>query len=176
MLSLDGYMEGPGGTLDWHLVDEEFNDYAAGLLTQVDTLLFGRKTYEVMAAYWPTGKAMQDDPVIAGHMNTLQKVVCSRTLPHADWHNTSVYGSDALERIKALKATEGKDIALLGSCNLASSLLVAGLVDEWRIISVPVVLGGGTPFMRDVDFCRLKFDKSYVFNSGNVLNHYVPAP
>ena len=75
MVSLDGYFEGPDKELDWHLVDDEFNDYADDLLNSVDTLLFGRVTYQLMESYWPTPAAKTDDPIIAEKMNSLPKIV-----------------------------------------------------------------------------------------------------
>lgn len=73
MVSVDGFFAGANGEIDWHVVDEEINQYANALLNQVDTLLFGRVTYELMASYWPTPAATTDDPVIAGQMNNLAK-------------------------------------------------------------------------------------------------------
>ena len=80
MVSLDGYVEGPKGELDWHNVDEEFNEFAIDQLNSVDVLLFGRVTYQMMESYWPTQEAIKNDPFVAGHMNTKPKIVFSRTL------------------------------------------------------------------------------------------------
>src|SRR5215813_2951666 len=88
MVSLDGFFEGPDHSIDWHNVDEEFNEFAARQLDEVDTLVFGRVTYEGMASYWPTVSAIEDDPVIAGKMNSLPKIVFSRTLEMANWENS----------------------------------------------------------------------------------------
>lgn len=173
MLSLDGYVEGPNGELDWHNVDEEFNDYAISLLHYVDTLLFGRKTYELMAAYWSSAHAAEDDPVVAAHMNTLQKIVCSRSLTNADWNNSRIMNGDLVAGIRQLKQQDGKDIALFGSCDLARTLIKNDLIDEYRIITNPVMLGKGRPFMQGLDdLRRLQLHKTWIFNSGNVLNYY----
>lgn len=80
MVSLDGYLSGPAGELDWHVVDKEFFEYAEDMLNTADCILSGRKTYEMMAAYWPTPEARLNDPVIASKMNGLPKIVCSKTL------------------------------------------------------------------------------------------------
>ncbi len=77
MVSLDGFFERPNGELDWHNVDEEFNEFANEQLNSVDVLLFGRRTYELMANYWPTASAMRDDPIIAEEMNAMPKIVFS---------------------------------------------------------------------------------------------------
>jgi dihydrofolate reductase len=173
MLSLDGYFEGPNGELDWHNVDEEFNDYAICLLHKVDTLLFGRKTYEMMANYWPSPHAVEDDPVVADYMNSKDKIVCSRTLTKADWTNSRVLNENVVDSIKALKQQKGKDIAVFGSCDLAKTLMHENLIDEYRIITAPVMLGKGRSFMQGLEDVRsLKLNKTWIFNSGNVLNYY----
>src|SRR6266536_5768477 len=88
MVSIDGYYEGPNHEIDWHNVDAEFNDAAIKNLNSVDTLLFGRKTYQLMESYWPTEQALKDDPVIAGKMNSFAKIVVSKTLDKAEWNNS----------------------------------------------------------------------------------------
>ena len=129
MVSLDGYTEGPNGELDWHNVDEEFNDYAITFLHSVDTLLFGRKTYEMMAAYWPSPHAVKDDPIVAEHMNTLKKIVCSNTIKEVRWNNSELLDTNVAGHITQLKQQPGKDIAVLGSCGLMHTLMPHKLVD-----------------------------------------------
>src|SRR5690242_17515524 len=85
MVSLDGYYEAPGHNIDWHNVDEDFNTFAIEQLNSVDMLIFGRATYEMMAAYWPTPEALRDDPEVTTLMNTIPKLVISHTLDKADW-------------------------------------------------------------------------------------------
>jgi dihydrofolate reductase len=84
--SLDGYVEGPNHQIDWYLVDDEFNAYAVEMLKASDVLIMGRKTYELMAGYWPT--AADDDPVVKEKMNSMPKLVFSRTLKKVDWQNS----------------------------------------------------------------------------------------
>jgi dihydrofolate reductase len=173
MVSLDGFVEGPNSELDWHNVDEEFNDYAICLLHKVDTIIFGRKTYEMMAAYWPSQLAADDDPVVAGHMNSLKKIVFSNTIKEASWQNSEVSNSGLVESITQLKQAHGKDIAILGSCNLAQGLLKEKLIDEYRIITNPILLGRGKTLFHGFDGrLPLKLTKTWIFNSGNVLNYY----
>lgn len=88
--TVDGYYEGPNQEFDWPIVDEEFNKFAIEQLDEVDTLLFGRVTYQGMAAYWPTPAAEQDDPKVAAKMNQISKIVVSRTLDRPDWVNTRI--------------------------------------------------------------------------------------
>src|SRR6266571_6358903 len=103
MVSLDGFFAGPRGEFDWPLVDEGFNQFAIAQLDSVDTLLFGRVTYEGMASYWPTPEAIASDPAVARRMNELPKIVFSRTLDRAEWSNTRIARGDLAEAIAALK-------------------------------------------------------------------------
>ena len=111
VVTVDGYYEGPEGEFDWPVLDEEFNEFGLRQLEEVDTLLFGRVTYEGMAAYWPTPAAEQDDPRVAAKMNTLPKLVVSRTLDRADWANTRIVKDDVAAELTGLKQRPGKDIA-----------------------------------------------------------------
>jgi len=175
MVSLDGYFEGPKKELDWHRVDGEFNDYASDLLDSVDTLVFGRVTYELMASYWPTPAAMTNDPVIAAKMNSWPKVVVSRTLDKADWSNTRLIREHGAQEIERLKQLPGKDMAIFGSSDLAVSLVPSGLIDEYRIFVNPVVLGGGKALLAGLkERLDLHLIWSKVFKSGLVLLCYIP--
>lgn len=88
MITANGFYERGAWEIDWHNTDEEFNDFAIEQLDRMDTLVFGRKTYEGMLAYWPTPEAIAGDPIVAGKMNGLAKIVVSRTLERAEWSNT----------------------------------------------------------------------------------------
>jgi dihydrofolate reductase len=175
MVSLDGYFEGPNKELDWHLVDDEFNHYASHLLDSVDTLIFGRVTYQLMASYWPTLTARTDDPIIAGKMNNLPKIVFSRTLDKAEWQNTRLVRENAVEEIARLKRQPGKDMAIFGSSDLAVSLTRSGLIDEYRLFFSPIFLGAGKPVLRGLeDRLSVRLTKSRQFNSGVVMLCYQP--
>ena len=176
VVTLDGFYEGPNGEFDWPNVDEEFNEFAIAQVNDTDLLLFGRKTYEGMASYWPTPAAQQDDPMVAELMNTIAKVVVSTTLASADWSNTTVMGGNLAEEITKLKQQPGKSIAIFGSPSLTVSLLELGLVDELRVLVNPIVLGGGHSLFRTTrDRLRLELRQTRVFSSGNVLLTYRPA-
>jgi dihydrofolate reductase len=173
--SADGYYEGPNGEFDWPVVDEEFNQFALEQLDEVDTLVFGRRTYEGMASYWPTPAAEQDNPRITAAMNGLDKLVASRTLQEATWANTRLVRDDAAGELARLKRQPGKDMAIMGSSALTVSLLRAGLVDELRIMVMPVVLGDGHSLFRTADErIGLRLTGSRPFRSGNVLLTYQP--
>lgn len=174
--TVDGYYEGPNQEFDWPIVDEEFNKFAIEQLDEVDTLLFGRVTYQGMAAYWPTPAAEQDDPKVAARMNEISKIVVSRTLDRPHWANTRVIKANVAEELTKLKQQPGKDIAIFGSSNLTVTLLQLGLVDELRIMVNPVILGAGNSLFRTADKrISLQLLKTRPFNSGNVLLCYRPA-
>jgi dihydrofolate reductase len=176
MTTLDGYYEGPNERFDFWVVDEEFNGFAVQQLDEVDTLLFGRVTYEGMAAYWPTPAGEADDPRVAARMNGLAKIVISQTLDKAEWANTRLIKDDVADELTKLKQESGKAIAILGSSDLTVSLLQMRLVDEARIMVNPVVLGAGKSVFRTArERISLKLLKSRPFDSGNVLLYYQPA-
>jgi dihydrofolate reductase len=174
--TVDGYYEGPNQEFDWPVVDDEFNEFAIEQLDEVDTLLFGRVTYQGMAAYWPTAAAEQDDPKVASRMNAVSKIVVSRTLDKAEWANTRLISDDVTVELTRLKERPGKDIAIFGSSDLTVSLLRAGLVDELRIMVNPIVLGDGKSLFRTADErISLKLLETRTFSSGNVLLYYQPV-
>jgi len=176
LVTLDGYFEGPRREIDWHNVDAEFNEYAIGMLNSVDTLLFGRVTYELMACYWPTPDAMKNDPIVAGKMNSLPKIVFSRTLDKVAWNNSRLVKSNVEEEIQKMKKQPGKDIVILGSGSIVSELAPLGLIDEYRLMVNPVVLGAGKPLFKGIkDRLNLKLIKAKTFKSGNVLLYYEAA-
>ena len=174
MVSLDGYFEMPNHDLSWHHVDTEFNEaFAIRQLEEIDTLLFGRKTYEMMASFWPTDLA-KDDPIVARLMNETPKVVFSHTLDKTDWSNTTLVADGAAEEVSRLKNQPGKDIAIFGSNNLCVSLMQDDLVDEFRIMINPVVVGAGTRLFDGIkDKVEMKRTaNSREFKNGNVLLTY----
>ena len=175
MVTLDGFFEGPDQDISWHNVDEEFNEFAIEQLGEIDTLLFGRTTYLGMASFWPTPFALENDPIIANLMNTMPKIVFSTTLEKAEWEHSRLVKDHLAEEIAQLKQQPGKDIAIFGSSNLATSFLQMGLIDEVRIIVNPVVLGSGTRLFEGIPGqLQLKLLKTKTFRSGNVLLYYQP--
>jgi len=175
LTTLDGYYAGPNGEIDWHNVDDEFNEFAIDQLNSVDTLLFGRATYGVMASYWPTPEAIANDPVVAGKMNQLQKIVFSKTLDKVVWENTRLIKANAPEEIAKLKEQPGKDLIIFGSSDLAVTLIPYGSIDEYRIMVNPIVLGNGKPVFKGIkDKLKLRLIKTKTFRSGNVLLFYQP--
>lgn len=175
MMTLDGYFEGPNHDISWHTVDQEFNDFAVAQLREIGTLVFGRVTYELMAGYWPSPAGVADDPIVAGLMNGLPKLVASRTLRKADWQNSRLIADDIGTEIDKLRRETGGDVAVFGSAQLLATLVAQDLIDEHRIMLSPIVLGAGVPlFQPEVGRLDLELVSSRVFGNGNVLLRYEP--
>lgn len=173
MMTLDGFFEGPNQEIDWHNVDQEFNEFSIEQTSSVDTLLFGRVTYQLMASYWPTETAVSADPLIADLMNRLSKIVFSRTLESVEWNNTRLISENAQKEIQNLKMQQGKDMAIFGSATLISSIM--DVIDEHRVMVNPVLLRRGIPLFKGTgDRLNLNLVSTRVFNSGNVLLTYQP--
>jgi dihydrofolate reductase len=176
MITVDGFFEGPDREIDWHNIDSEFNEYAIEQLNSADTLIFGRVTYELMAAWWPKPEALKNDPVVAQKMNSIFKIVFSKTLDVAAWENTLIIKEKFDQKIKELKHEKSKDIYIFGSADLASSLRRLNLIDEYRIIINPILLGKGNPLFKEWNTkLNLKLIRVKEFKSGNVLLCYRPA-
>ncbi len=175
MMTLDGFFEGTNHTLDWHNVDAEFNEFAVEQLNSVDTLIFGRKTYDLMVSYWTTPSVLTNDPIIANQMNSKNKIVFSKTMTKAEWNNTQLIKDNIIVEVEKLKQLQGKDLIIQGSANLASTFRQLDLIDEYRIMINPIILGQGTPlFKQTTERLNLKLIKTKTFNSGNVLLYYEP--
>jgi dihydrofolate reductase len=176
-VSLDGYFVDLHGDMSWaHSSDPEWNAFVQENAAGGGELIFGRATYDLMASYWPTPVALQNDPLVAEHMNSLPKVVFSRTMEKADWNNTRLVRGNIEAEIRMMKTRPGKDMLIFGSGTLVTQLAQAGLIDEYQVIINPVVLGSGkTMFEGLKDRLTLKLVRSRVFNNGNALLCYQPA-
>jgi dihydrofolate reductase len=173
LMSLDGFFEGLNKELDWFVVEQEFFEFARNQLFEVDTILFGRVTYEMMAGYWP--HTTDNDPVITDRMNNLPKIVFSKTLSKVEWNNSSLVKENVAEEIARLKQQPGKDMVIFGSGKLVSYLTQQGLIDEYRVILNPVILGTGNPLFKDLhDKLDLKLLHTKVLGSGVVILYYEP--
>jgi dihydrofolate reductase len=176
-VSLDGYFTDATGDMGWaHRYDDEWRAFSSGNASGDGELLFGRKTYEMMASFWPTAQAAQMLPEVAAGMNRMRKYVVSRTLAKADWQNTIVLKGELAGEIQKLKAGTGPDVVVLGSGSVVSQLTQARLVDEYQIVVIPVVLGQGRALFETVrDRLDLKLTKSKSFKNGNIVLWYEPA-
>lgn len=172
MVSVDGFFEGPNHEIDWHNVDSEFNEFAIAQLQNIDTILFGRKTYELMAHYWPTDVA-KDDPIVAGLMSTTAKIVFSKTITSPSWNNTKLIRTNVGNEITRLKKQKGRDIAIFGSNNFAVSLIRLHVLDEVHLMINPVALGKGNQLFQGLGRkVGLTLHATRTFTSGNVLVTY----
>jgi len=177
-VSLDGYFVDANGDMRWaHDVpqDGEFDGFVAGNARGGGTLVFGRITYEMMAGYWRSPMAMENDPVVAERMNSLPKIVFSRTLETADWNNTTLYRADPAVEMRRLKQQAGADMAILGSGTLVAQLAQAGLIDQIQVVVNPVVLGRGRTLFEGVrNRLDLTLTGSRAFRNGKVVLSYAP--
>jgi dihydrofolate reductase len=175
VMTLDGYFESEPWGLDFHntVWGEELARFSIDQLATADTLLFGRATYEGMAAYWTTST---DEP-IASRMNEIGKVVFSNTLEQATWKHARLVRGRAEDEVARLKQQEGADMLIFGSALLSDSLRQAGLIDEYRIGLAPVVLGRGTPLFKPApEPFNLTLVESVPLRTGGVILQYRPAP
>jgi dihydrofolate reductase len=159
VMSLDGYVLGPNGEIDWITMDPGF-DFEP-FFARFDTVLVGRKTYEY-------GKAMGGGPTMAG----VTSIIASRTLKPEDCPGATLIGDGLADHVRELRAGDGKDIWLFGGGVLFRSLLDAGLVDEVGVAIMPVLLGGGVPLLAAGDRAKLRLTGSKVYESGVVSLEY----
>jgi dihydrofolate reductase len=187
-MSLDGVVQAPGGAEEdvsggfrhggWHMSymqDERAQGWALASIVEADGFVLGRRTYEIFAAYWPS--ASEEEQVIAEPLNTKPKHVASTTLrePLA-WQKSVLLVGDVAAAITALKQEDGGDLHVIGSAALVQSLIEHDLVDEFRLMIDPVVLGGGKRIFRDDGSLRpLRLVNSEVASTGAILATYVPA-
>ena len=178
MVSLDGYFVDARGDMSWAkntVPDPEFDAFTTRNAEGGGVLLFGRVTYEMMAGYWPTPLARRTAPGVAGRMNDGAKIVFSRTLREASWAHTTILAGDAADEVRRLKREAGPGLAILGSGTIVSRLASEGLIDEFQLIVIPVVLGAGrTPFAGIPERLDLALTRSRAFANGNVLLCYEP--
>ena len=173
LVSLDGFIAGPSGEIDWFSVGKDFESYIARDLQSIGVILFGRVTYELLAGYWPTATSDVNDPLLIEAMNTLPKIVFSRTLASAEWNNAVINRGDPVHETERMKSEGGKDIVIFGSRTIVSALSAAGLVDEYRIFVNPVILGAGRQQFDGVRHrIGLRLKETKVFGNGLVLLTY----
>lgn len=180
MVSLDGFIEGPKQDLSWHLVDDEFNKYAIDLLHSIDTIIFGRIAYELFESFWPAAmtdpSTTPDNLDIANQMNDMHKIVFSKTMEKVEWKNSKLIQQLVPEEITKMKQQEGKDMVIFGGAGIAQSFMRHELIDEYRIMVNPIILGKGKPLFEDMTHrMNLKLMKTRTFNSGVVMLVYEPT-
>lgn len=176
-LSLDGCYADARSDMSWaHTQDPEQAEFTASNAKGGGALVFGRITYEMMRAFWPTPAAAQTMPDVAAQMNALPKVVFSHTMKSADWNNTRVVNADLAGELRRLKSEKGPDMTILGSGSIVGQTAAAGLLDELQVMLVPVTLGAGKRLFdgipRSIAWRRQEVRQ---FGNGNVFLRYRPA-
>lgn len=173
-VSLDGCFTDSGGDMSWaHARDEEWQRFTNENAGGDAELVFGRKTYQMMAGFWPTPQAQQALPAVAASMNRMRKHVFSRSLRRVDWENSTLVSGDLAGEIRRLKSQLGPALLIMGSGEIVSQLTEAGLVDEYQVVTVPIVIGQGRSLFDGVTTRpRLKLKKSRSFQNGNVVSWY----
>jgi dihydrofolate reductase len=184
-VSLDGFIARPDGNLDWFLSGDDFEVEMLALLRSVDALLFGRVAYELLASYWPSagtqtaGEApggftsKEREREFARLMNETPKVVFSKTLAKANWGPVTLIRENIAEEISRMKQQPGKDLVLFAGAGIASTFMNLDLLDEYRLVVHPIVLGQGIPLVKDVRQERnLKLKAARTLTSGLVILQY----
>ena len=171
-VTLDGYVAGPDGQIDWGLPAEhpDVREWKIASLRKVGTHIMGRVTYQQMAAYWPA-----ETGDYALFMNSVPKVVFSKTLSAAEWPGTRVAGGDLAEEIAALRGESAGEIMAHGGAAFVQALSRLGLIDEYRLVVQPVALGNGLPLFKDLAKpLRLDLAEAKSFPDGTVIHVYRP--
>jgi dihydrofolate reductase len=177
LLSLDGYFGGPNGEIDWFGFDEESMEWSRKIMGAADSIVMGRRTFELMAQFWPTQSARDQEPYIAEHMTDLPKIVFSRTVESSTWKNTTFVRRPVAELIREQKQGTGGSILVLGSSLILADLWKEHLVDEVNVRIQPIVVGKGRPLFPQADSHQpLTLKESRMFQSGVTALRYEVLP
>jgi dihydrofolate reductase len=188
-VTADGYFAGPDGNLDWIVRDEEVDKEAMGGGPQADTLLLGRRTYEMFAGFWPKavdastaqsphggGQLSEEQRGMGEWLNEATKLVFSKTLKDAAWKNTRLIRELDPREIEKMKKQRGKDMMVLGSGSIVSQLTQHRLIDEYHFVMSPVLLGSGKQLFSGLSkSAKLKLLAAKGFKSGSVMLRYARA-
>ena len=176
-ISLDGFVAGPNGELDWVNIDDTIFDFVGTMTDKADTALYGRVTYEMMQSYWPTAgekpDASKHDKEHSVWYKKVSKVVLSKTMSEKGLENTTVISDQLADNINKVKNQDGKNILIFGSPTASYSLLSQGLIDEFWLFVNPVLLGQGIPLYKGVtETIKLKLIETKTFPCGVIALHY----
>lgn len=175
--SLDGFVADKNGSMNWIKVDEEMFDFVKEFTDEADCALYGRKTFEMMEAYWPTAanksNATKHDKDHSQWYNQVQKIVLSKTLSEKNFKNITILSNNIPEEVSKIKNQKGKDIIIFGSPSAAHLLEQNNLIDDYWLFVNPIILGEGIPvFARIKNKIDLKFVESKTFPCGVVALHF----
>lgn len=177
-ISLDGFVAGPNGEMNWIKVDEEIFDHVGKRIGESDTALYGRVTYEMMENYWPSAgdkpNASKHDIEHSSWYKKAHKVVLSKTMKDSALSNTTIIGDDLSERINEIKQQAGPDILLFGSPTATHSLIQQNLIDGYWLFVNPIILGQGIPLFADIkDKIKLQLLNIRQFSCGVTALDYL---
>jgi dihydrofolate reductase len=178
-MSLDGFVAGPNGELEWIRAEGEIFEYAIELTKSVDTAIFGRVTYQGMESYWPTVPANPESTALdlqhAHWIENACKLVFSKSLEKVEWNNSRLIRDNITEEMAKLKQQPGKNMMIFGSPSIAQTFMQLGLIDEYRLNLNPIILGSGIPLFKDsMDTINLKLVETKTFSSGVLGLNYQP--
>ena len=177
-ISLDGFVAGPNGEMNWIKVDEELFDYVGKRIGETDTALYGRVTYQMMESYWPTAgdapNASKHDVEHSRWYKNANKIVISKTLKEEGLRRTKIISDNLSERINEIKQQTGSEIALFGSPSATHSLIQENLIDGYWLFVNPIILGQGIPLFKNIkEKTKLKLLTTRQFTSGVVELNYI---
>jgi len=177
-ISLDGFVAGPNGEMDWIKVDEEIFDFVAKRIGVSDTSMYGRVTYQMMESYWPTAadkpNASKHDVEHSKWYKDVHKIVLSKTVESRDSTKTTFINDNLVEKINEIKQQSGKDILLFGSPSATHSLIQQNLIDGYWLFVNPIILGQGIPLFIDVkERINLKLLSTRQFTNGVTELNYI---
>lgn len=173
-LTINGFYKDLHDDISWHVHGDEGNKFSEAQLSLGNILLFGRKTYEMMASFWPTPMASELFPKVALGMNQAEKIVISNSMKEADWNNTKIINGQVINQLSELKIIALKNITILGSGSIVTQLTKAGLIDEYEFLIDPIAMGNGIPVFENIEQkLSLKLVSVNTFEkSGQVLLTY----
>jgi dihydrofolate reductase len=177
-ISLDGYFTDASNSMAWAKMDNdaEFNDFTTQNAQGGGVLLFGRVTYDMMAAFWPTPAASLKMPEVSERMNNGPKVVFSRRMEKAEWHNTTLVRDDLVGAVRRMKQEDGPGMVILGSGSIAAQLAAENLIDEYQVVVNPIALGAGrTMFDGLPQPMTMRCTMSRTFRNGKTFLSYQPV-
>jgi dihydrofolate reductase len=177
-VSLDGFVAGPNGEMNWITVNEEIFDHVGKRVAETDTALYGRVTYDMMEGYWPTAgdapDASKHDIEHSAWYKKAHKIVLSKTMKGADLPNTTIISDNITDRLNEIKQQEGSEIALFGSPTATHALMQENLIDGYWLFVNPVILGEGIPLFANIkDKKKLKLLATRQFTSGVTELSYI---
>ncbi len=179
--TLDGFTAGPNGEMDWigAIYDEAMGLYEDQVVSEADTLLLGRVTYQSFAGSWPyvpdNPNASEGEKIYARKLNAMRKIVFSRTLESVEWNNSTLRKEIVPEEIAQLKQEPGRDMLIYGSASIVQALTNHGLIDEYQVLVHPVILGGGKPLFQNIQQqVKLTLVNNKTHPSGIVVLYYQP--